>query len=89
MTSLYVNKEESQFTKYHHAAHTSRHIMQECAKKTIPETPCEPREKGDAREEGRGGDDDDWVGVVEGGVELARRDSDEQRGKKAATWSPV
>lgn len=38
LTSLYISKEGSQFTKYHHAARTSRQIMHECAKKMIPET---------------------------------------------------
>ena len=45
MTSLYINKEGSRFTKYHHAARTSCQIMQECVKKMIPETSGEQRRK--------------------------------------------
>lgn len=53
LTSLYISKEGSQFTKYHHAARTSRQIMQECAKKMIPETSGEQR--AEARKGGREG----------------------------------
>lgn len=56
LTSLYINKERSRFTKYHHAARTSCQIMQECAKKMIPETCGERRGKGREMEaEWRGG----------------------------------